>query len=153
MNLRNQKRLSAQIMKCGTGRVWMNPDSEEDIKAAITKDDIRSLISKGVIRLKQEQGVSRGRARENMKQKRKGLRKGMGSRKGRAGARTNTKDVWVARIRALRAMFVSLKSKGIITNETYSSLRHKSKGGLFRSRRHVMLYLQEHNLLKVKTKK
>lgn len=150
MNLRNQKRMAADIMKCGSGRVWMSPEHEEDIKTAITKDDIRSLIGNGIIRLKQEKGVSRGRTRAASKQKKKGLRSGMGSRKGRAGARTNSKRAWVERIRNLRELFNTLKEKKIITNETYRLLRDKSKGGLFRSKRHALLYLEEHNLLKVK---
>lgn len=148
MNIKNQRRLAAQIMGCGSKRVWMSPESEEDIKAAITKEDIRGLISNGVIRLKQEKGVSRGRAREILKQKRKGLRKGAGSRKGRLGTRQVPKDVWMARIRGLRELFKSFKNRGIITNDTYRMLRAKSKGGLFRSRKHAILYLEEHNLLK-----
>ena len=39
-----QKRLAAQILKCGRNRVRFDPDRLEDIKEAITKTDIRSLI-------------------------------------------------------------------------------------------------------------
>lgn len=152
INFKTQRRLAAQIMKCGSYRVWMSPDAEEQIKQAITKDDVRGLIRTGVIKLKQARGISRGRARKVLVQKRKGLRKGKGSRKGKATARQNPKDVWVARIRALRLMFTDLKRKKIITDETYRVLRVKSKGGMFRSKRHAMLYLEEHNLLKQKKK-
>lgn len=148
MNFKSQRRMAAQIMKCGIGRVWIGPDADEDVKSAITKEDIRSLISSGTIRLRQEKGISRGRTRKNFLQKRKGLRKGIGSRKGRATARQDPKDVWVERIRNLRELSLSLKQKGAITNKTYRILREKSKGGLFRSRRHIMLYLEEHGLLK-----
>ena len=145
--------MAAQIMKCGNGRVWMSPEHDEEIKQAITKQDVRGLIRKGIIRLKQEQGISRGRTREQAGQKKKGLRKGIGSRKGRASARQNPKKVWMARIRNLRELFRDLKQKGMITGETYSLLRGKSKGGLFRSRRHALIYLEEQKLLKVKVKK
>lgn len=153
MNLKNQRRMATQIMKCGSGRVWMNPDNEEEIKPAITKDDVRSLIGRGIIRLKHEKGVSRGRAREVAKQKRKGLRKGIGSRKGKASSRLNPKCVWIARIRSLRRLFSLLREKGAITNDTYRMLREKSKGGFFRSGKHALLYLEEHNLLKRKYEK
>lgn len=148
MNFKTQRRMAMRVMKCGTGRVWMSPEHEAEIKQAITKQDIRGLISKGIIRVKQELGVSKGRTREQAGQKKKGLRKGKGSRKGRASARQTPKDVWMARIRNLRELFRDLKAKGMITNETYTSMREKSKGGLFRSRRHALLHLEEHNLIK-----
>ena len=153
MNFKTQRRMATQIMKCGSGRVWMSPNHEEEIKQAITKEDIRGLIRKGIVRLKQEQGVSRGRTREQAGQKKKGLRKGTGSRKGRAGARENPKKVWMARIRNLRGLYRELKEKNMITSETYTLMRGKSKGGLFRSRRHALLYLEEQKLLKARIKK
>lgn len=153
MNLKNQRRMATQIMKCGSGRVWMNPNNEDEIKTAITKGDVRALIGRGVIKLKHEKGVSRGMARITAKQKRKGLRKGIGSRKGKAGARLNPKSVWIARIRSLRKLFSLLRKKGAITSDTYRMLREKSKGGFFRSSKHALLYLGEHNLLKRKDEK
>lgn len=150
MNIKNQRRMATEIMKCGSSRVWMSPEHEEEIKQSITKDDIRNLIGRGVIRLKQEQGISRGRARELASQKRKGLRRGKGSRKGKVGARYDSKRGWMERIRNLRELFKNLKEKKIISNETYRTLRNKSKGGLFRSRRHVILYLEEHDLFNKK---
>lgn len=148
MDFKTQRRMSMDIMKCGINRVWMSPEHEAEIKQAITKQDIRGLISKGIIRMKQELGVSRGRTREQANQKKKGLRKGKGSRKGVASARETPKDVWMARIRNLRELYRDLKEKNMITSETYTSMREKSKGGLFRSRRHALLYLEEHNLIK-----
>ena len=39
-----QRRLAAQILKCGENRVRFDPESLEDIKEAITKQDIKDLL-------------------------------------------------------------------------------------------------------------
>ena len=44
-----QRRLAAQILKCGENRIRFDLERLEDIKEAITKTDIRSLINNGVI--------------------------------------------------------------------------------------------------------
>ena len=146
MNLRNKKLIASKILKVGTGRVWFDPAKNTEIKEAITRDDIKKLISQGTILVKQKEGVSRGRYREIVKQKRKGRRKGPGTRKGKQTSRLGRKEAWVTRIRAQRELFNELSKQGNITDETYRNLRVKAKGGLFRSRRHIKLYLTEHNL-------
>ena len=44
MNLKVQRRLAAQILKCGFDRVIFNKDKIDLIKESITKADIKSLI-------------------------------------------------------------------------------------------------------------
>ena len=44
MKLRSQRRLAAEILKVGEGRVWIDPNRMEDVEAAITRDEIRKLI-------------------------------------------------------------------------------------------------------------
>src|SRR3989344_289019 len=83
MKLKVQKRLAAQVFKISPKKVWFDDDRLEEIKEAITKADMRSLASKGIIRIKPSKEVSRGRARFRQIQRRKGKRKGHGSRKGR----------------------------------------------------------------------
>ncbi|MBW2966048.1 50S ribosomal protein L19e, partial [Candidatus Woesearchaeota archaeon] len=83
MKLNLQKRLAAQILKCGEKKICMDTSRLEDIKEAITKADIRSLVSEGVIKRKQSNAASRVRARKIAVQKRKGRRKGAGKRKGK----------------------------------------------------------------------
>lgn len=146
MNLSNQRTIAAHLIKAGKKRIWLNPERATDIKEAITRDDIRRLIKEGTILIKPEHGISRARARHTLAQKRKGRRAGLGSRKGAKGARHNTKDEWVMKIRLLRETFRELRTKKLITNATYRSLRTKSKGGFFRSVRHVKLFLTEHDL-------
>ncbi len=63
MDLKNQKRMAAEILKCGHTRVWLDPNRIEDVADAITRADIRTAIESGTIRALPKKGISRGRAR------------------------------------------------------------------------------------------
>ncbi|MDH3382375.1 MAG: hypothetical protein OEL54_06685, partial [Flavobacteriaceae bacterium] len=106
------------------------------------------LISEGVIKKKPFQNTSRVRARKIKIQKSKGRRKGRGKRKGKKTARLPKKNAWIERMRTQRGFLKELKEKGIITSLTYRQFYMKSKGGFFRSKRHIKLYIEEHNLTK-----
>ncbi|MBS3152331.1 50S ribosomal protein L19e [Candidatus Woesearchaeota archaeon] len=146
MNLRNKRLIASRVLKVGFDRVWFDPNKTAEIKEAITRDDIRKLIVDGSILVKQKVGISRGRARMITLQKRKGRMNGSGSKKGKRTSRLGRKEEWVNRIRAQRNLFSDLVENGNITSETYRILRAKAKGGFFRSRRHIKLYLTEHSL-------
>jgi large subunit ribosomal protein L19e len=152
-DLGTQKRLAGAVMKVAPKRVRFDPTRLNDIKAAITKVDVGSLIKEGAITAIQKQGVSRGRAKHIAKQKAKGLRQGPGSRKGKATARAPAKDEWMSRIRAQRDFLRELKQKEIITLGTYRNLYMKSKGGFFRSLRHIKIYMNDQGLVTRPAKK
>ena len=144
-----QRRLAAQILKCGENRIRFDPASLEDIKEAITKTDIRSLINNGVISKKRVKNTSKFWARKTRIQKSKGKRKGFGSRKGKKTARgLAPKRVWINKIRLQRDYIKSLRNSKIITSTAYHELYMKSKGGFFRSIRHLKLYTEERGLVK-----
>jgi len=44
-----QKRIAAEILKCGINRIWIDP-KDEKIKQAITRNDIRRFIKEGSIK-------------------------------------------------------------------------------------------------------
>jgi len=52
------------------------------------------------------------------------------------------------KIRALRDLLKTLRTKEVIERSSYRLLYRKAKGGYFRSRRHIKLYIEEHNLAK-----
>jgi len=143
MKIDNQKRLAAQILKCSKKRVKLDPDMASDIKEAITKADIRGLIKDNIITKIKARGVSRGRARKRLVQKRKGRQSGEGSKKGSSGARAPKKRAWINKIRSQRKLLKTLKENKIIDGKLYREFYSKSKGGFFRSRRHIKLYLEE----------
>ncbi len=147
MDLKVQKRLAAQILDCSPGRVAFNNERLEDIKQAITKRDIKLLIGDGAIIKKQGSFTSKSKVRKLKIQKSKGRRSGPGTKKGKYGARFHPKKTWMSTVRVQREFIRELLSKNIITRQAYRELYLKSKGGYFRSRRHIKLYLQEHDTL------
>ncbi len=132
-NLAKQRRIAAELLKVGAGRVWIDPEAAEDVEEAITREEIRALIEDGVIKKKQKRGVSRGRARLRAMKKALGRRKGQGSRKGAKGARMRRKRQWIIRIRALRRRLKELRAEGVIDRSLYRKLYNKAKGGEIKS--------------------
>lgn len=148
MQLKIQKRLAGQVLGCSEKRISLDQDRLEDIKEGITKHDIRSLISEGAIKMKPVKGISKVRARKTAIQKRKGRKSGAGSKKGKRTARLPKKLAWINTIRIQRKFIKELKEKDIITKTIYRKLYSKSKGGFFRSKRHIKQYIEEQNLAK-----
>ncbi len=143
-----QKKIAGKITKRSPKKIKIDPERTDEVKEAITRQDIKGLIKDGAIKVMKDKGVSRARAKKAQSQKSKGRRKGYGSRKGTINARMKTKTTWINRIRLQRAFLKELKDKNKITNETYKMLYLKSKGGFFRSKRHIKLYMTEHKLMK-----
>jgi len=148
VNLRSQRRMAADILKCGVHRVWIDPERMDEVARAQTKDDIRRLIKEGVIRKKPIKGQSRVRARKRHEQRKKGRQRGPGRRKGAKGARMPRKRQWIQRIRAIRRELRRLRDEGKIDRSTYRKLYMMAKGGYFRDRSHLLMYIEEHDLWK-----
>ena len=148
MQLKIQKRLAAQILKSSKNDIWLDSDRLEEIKDSITKADIKSLIKDKAIKSKKKRGISRYRIRKIQIQKSKGRRRGPGSIKGGKHARLSKKRSWINHIRIQRVFLKNLRDKGAIDKSSYRSLYMKSKGGFFRSKRHIKLYIQEHGIEK-----
>ena len=141
-DLSNQRRLAAAILKCGLGRVWIDPASQEEIADAVTRSDIRSAIKAGVIRRDPIQGTSRVRARRHAEEVRKGRHSGDGSRRGSPLSRVPKKERWMRRVRAQRDLLKGLRDTKKITPAVYREFYRRSKGGMFRSRAHLLLNLR-----------
>lgn len=143
MNLSLQRRLAAEVLKCGKNRIWFNPEMLEEVATASTKQDIRELIEKGAIKRKPVKGVCRARINKRRLKKAKGRRRGHGSRKGKKTARMPRKRLWILRIRALRRRLKELKKSGEIDIKTYRKLYRMAKSGMFRSVAHLNSFIQE----------
>jgi large subunit ribosomal protein L19e len=151
-SLKTQRRIAASLMKTGKKRVFIKQDKLSDVKTAITREDVRGLIVKGAITKKSAGGVSRGRIKKVIAQKKKGRRKGHGTRKGAKKARTPKKRRWINKVRAQRVFVKELKEKGLVSNSVFNKVYSLIKGGFFRSRSHVKLYLNDHDLIKKQRK-
>ncbi len=141
-DLSNQRRMAAALLKCGEGRVWIDPASQEELADAVTRSDIRSAIKAGVIRRMPVAGTSRGRARRHALEVRKGRHSGPGSRRGTPASRLSRKSRWIRRIRAQRALLRELRDQKRIPPGVYREFFRRAKGGMFRSRAHLLVNLR-----------
>jgi large subunit ribosomal protein L19e len=148
--MRAKKEIAAKIMKTSHKKVRFADDAIEDIKKAITRSDFRGLIAVKKIVKSGKNESSRVRARKIAAQKRKGRRRNAGSKKGSKHSIVSKKEKWVAKIRAQRDLLKELRDKELISKKDYQLLYSKSKGGYFRNKRHIKLYLKEHNMIRSK---
>lgn len=150
MDLKSKKRMAASILGVSKKKVYFNPERLSEISESYTREDIKRNIEEGAIVKKRTNEQSRARAKVNRAQKAKGLRKGPGSRKGKHSARLGRKTVWINKIRLFRRLLRSFYEKELIDNKTYRMLYMRAKGGFFRSKRHLLLYMNDQGLFKKK---
>jgi len=136
-----QKKLAAKILKVGVSRVWLDPKKMKDVEKAITRIDVKKLIKKNAVKALPE--------KLNMPKERR-KKKGIGSRKGSKFSIWSKKRRWIHAVRPLRKMLSELKTSNQIDNPTYKKMRLMVKGGMFRSKHHLRIYLEQHDLMKVK---
>ncbi len=153
MKLSVQKRLASVVLKCSPKRVHLTPERAADIKEAITKSDIRGLVAEGVISEVQKKGVSRVRAKHKADQRRKGLQRGPGKRKGKKTAIVPRKEAWMAKVRTQRIFLKELRANGVVDQASFKSLYRKTGGGFFRNKRHIKIFMNEHQMAKTKDPK
>ena len=135
-----QRKLAAKILKVGESKIWLDPTKLKEIGEAITRADIRRLILKGYIKKLTE--------KPPYPKEKKRKRKGVGKRKGGKYARLPKKRIWINRVRAQRKLLKELKEKGKIDKRAYRKLYKLVKGGMFRSRAHLLLYAKQRELIK-----
>lgn len=148
MNLKPQKRIAAEILKCGENRVYLDPYLIEDISLAITREDIRNLIKQGVIQKKYKKGNSKYRKNLRHERKKKGRARGLGKRKGTKHARTPKKRAWIMKIRPIRRELKKLRNRKLITTANYRKLYKNAKGGMFTSVAQLNRYIKEKELIR-----
>lgn len=146
MNLRSQRRIAADLLKCGKNRVWIDPEANDDVAMAITRSDIRSLIESSRISKHEKIGVSRYRAKLRHERRKRGLARGTGKRKGSKFAIVHTKTHWINTIRPIRRTLKAMREKSEISKKTYRTLYLKAKGGAFHSVAHMNRYIDENKM-------
>jgi len=137
-----QKRIAADILKCGVNRVKFDAERLDEIMEAITREDIRRLIKDGVIYKEQKKGISRARVRERKK------KRGPGSRKGAKYSRISRKELWMRKVRAQRKKLRQLRDKKLITKTAYRKIYKMVKAGAFKSVASMMEYLEQNKLIR-----
>ena len=148
MSLKAQKRIAAEILKCGENRIYFDPFLIEEVKMAITRDDIRNLIKEGIIQKKYKKGISKYRKNLHHERKKRGRARGLGKRKGTKHARSPKKEGWMKRIRPQRRELKKLRDRKLITTATYRKLYKNTKGGMFDSVAQMNRYIKEKELIR-----
>ena len=142
-DLSTQKRLAADVLDVGTNRIWLDPAEQGEIAEAITREDVRDLVEQGIIRAEEPSGNSRGRARKRNEKRAAGHRSGPGTRKGKAGARSDPSDEYRHSIRALRRTLRELRDDEILSPSQYQQLYRMASGGEFDSVRRLKAYIED----------
>jgi large subunit ribosomal protein L19e len=128
--------MAAEIFGVGQSKIWIDETQLKKAIEAMTRDDIRNLIRERVVRKRQDNYQSKGRARILHAKKRVGRKSGPGKRKGTKKARTKPKEQWMNRVRALRKKLKEIKKEGALT-KNYQIIYRQVKGNVFRGKKHL----------------
>ncbi|MEM0381946.1 MAG: 50S ribosomal protein L19e [Nitrososphaerota archaeon] len=140
MSLSIQRRMAAELLKCGESRVRFDPERLEDVEDAITRSDIRQLISEGAIYAAPKRGNTRRAERE---------KRGPGRRKGGKHSIISRKERWLMRVRSQRRYLRRLKAAKMLKDDAYRHVYLQIKAGRFKSVAELKTYLKENGLLLV----
>ena len=137
MSYNKQRKLAAKVLKCGETRIWIDPRSEK-VKQAITRRDIRGFVKEGIIK---KIPAKKNKSSANSTQQK------AGSKKGSFKTRIGKKTMWLRIVRPQRKLLKEMRDKTQLIDGAYRKVYRRVKGGAFRSKAHLMLYLKNKGLV------
>ena len=148
MAMNTVRRIASEILGVGESKVRFKNEAISKISDALTREDVRTLIKDGSIVAIARRGVSRIRVHEKQAQKKKGRRKGTGSKKGTHSARKSDKETWMQKVRAQRKFLRNAISDGKISHESARKIYMMVKGNAFKGVKLLEVYLRDNKLMK-----
>ena len=137
VNLRQQRRLAAEILRVGKGRVWMDPNEVSEIALANSRKSVRKLIKDNFIFKKKIQIHSRQRALLRKQERRLGRHTGLGKRRGCSDGRMPQKFLWIRRQRTLRRLLKKYREGKKFDKHLYHQLYLDCKAAIYNSNRNL----------------
>ena len=137
VNLTQQRRLAASILRVGKGRVWMDPNEVNEIALANSRKAVRKLIKDNFIFKKKIQIHSRQRALLRKQERRLGRHTGLGKRRGCADGRMPQKILWIRRQRTLRRLLKKYREGNKFDKHLYHQLYLDCKAARYSSKRNL----------------
>ena len=143
MTAQTVKRLAADILGVGVNKIRLDKDNIPKVEEALTRTDVRNLLDEGMVY------ALPPRAGHRKKEK---PRKGRGSRRGQKKAREGGKSLWMTKVRSQRKFLRELLKSGELPREHSHSVYMKIKGGAFKGKAAMRIYLVENKMIKEKVK-
>lgn len=143
MNDKKARKISAEILKVGKTKIYIQPGETERLKEAMTKEDVRALIKDKIIKKRKDNLQSKSRARALKEKKKKGRKKGKGKRTGKKTARSKKKENWIKNVRAQRRTLKELKKSGVKLKKPARKIYLMIKGNYFKGKKYLETMVEE----------
>jgi large subunit ribosomal protein L19e len=131
------KRLASDILGVGMNKIRIKTEDIGRAESALTREDVRGLIKDEVVYVKSESGFKVANRRK---------KKLAGSRRGTSNARSPGKEKWMTNVRAQRAYLNQLVEGGNLEHKHKRHVYMRIKGGAFKGKKALLMYLKENNL-------
>ncbi|MBU0586137.1 50S ribosomal protein L19e [Candidatus Micrarchaeota archaeon] len=142
--LSSVKRLAADILGVGISKIRIKPEEIGKAEEALTREDVRNLIKDKIVFVKRKPGFK-------VKNRRK--RKLEGSRRGSMNSRAPEKELWMRAVRAQRKYLAQLVTEGNIDRKNKRAVYLRIKGGSFRGKKALLMFLKDNGLYVEKKEK